>query len=89
MVQSTLSELEKGYRPRKNSILDEWFLGQQRAIMANQKAAIKEADIKALFHALCTGASSMQDTNAALAFQIHSAGGGSQSRNRKRVDYDL
>ena len=38
--------------------------------MANQKAAIKEADIMALFHAICTGASSIQDTNAAFAFKF-------------------
>ena len=54
-------------------MLDEWFLGQQYAIMANQETAIKGAYIKALFHAICTGASCIQDTNAlnaALAFKF-------------------
>ena len=38
--------------------------------MVNQKTGIKEADMKALFHAICVGASSMQDTNTALAFKF-------------------
>ena len=71
-VQNTLSEIEKGIPTQEkfHEMLDEWYLGQQRAIMANQKTGIKEADMKALFHAICVGASSMQDTNTALAFKF-------------------
>ena len=71
-VQNTLSKIEKGLQKQEkfHEMLDEWYLGQQRAIMANQKTGIKEADMKVLFHAICVGASSMQDTNTALAFKF-------------------
>ena len=71
-VQNMLSQMEKGLPTQEkfHYILDDWFLGQQRAIMANQKTGIEDADIKALFHAICVGASRMQDTNTALAFKF-------------------